>query len=100
MQSIYLNNILLSTSIYIDLFYLKQCYFIFSCTEKMAANIREEIRRLQRRKQLHFHPQTNGGDSSDMEGPSSPGSSLTPFSHSSSGKEKPLFTFRQVEFLD
>ncbi|XP_070163716.1 akirin-2 [Polyergus mexicanus] len=67
--------------------------------EKMAANIREEIRRLQRRKQLHFHPQTNGGDSSDMEGPSSPGSSLTPFSHSSSGKEKPLFTFRQVGLI-
>ncbi|XP_077264091.1 akirin [Temnothorax americanus] len=68
--------------------------------EKMAANIREEIRRLQRRKQLHFHPQTNSGDSSDMEGPSSPsgpsGSSLTLFSHNTSGKEKPLFTFRQV----
>lgn len=74
---------------------------VYSYTEKMAANIREEIRRLQRRKQLHFHPQTNGGDSSDMEGPSSPsGSSSTPFSHSSSGKEKPLFTFRQVEFFD
>ncbi|GAB1868734.1 hypothetical protein CAJAP_09813 [Camponotus japonicus] len=68
--------------------------------EKMAANIREEIRRLQRRKQLHFHPQTNSGDSSDMEGPSSPsGSSSTPFSHSSNGKEKPLFTFRQVGLI-
>lgn len=67
----------------------------------MAANIREEIRRLQRRKQLHFQPQTNSGDSSDMEGPSSPsgpsGSSLTLFSHNTSGKEKPLFTFRQVK---
>ncbi|XP_012216183.1 akirin-2 [Linepithema humile] len=71
--------------------------------EKMAANIREEIRRLHRRKQLHFHPQTSGGDSSDMEGPSSPSSpsasSSTPFSHSSSGKEKPLFTFRQVGLI-
>jgi len=70
----------------------------------MAANIREEIRRLQRRKQLHFQPQTNSGDSSDMEGPSSPsgpsGSSSTPFSHNTSGKEKPLFTFRQVESFD
>lgn len=70
----------------------------------MAANIREEIRRLQRRKQLHFHPQTSSGDSSDMEGPSSPsgpsGSSLTPFSHNTSGKEKPLFTFRQVKSFD
>lgn len=72
--------------------------------EKMAANIREEIRRMQRRKQLKFHPQTSSGDSSDTEAPSSPStsavSSTTPFSHSSSGKEKfekPLFTFRQVE---
>lgn len=68
--------------------------------EKMAANIREEIRRLQRRKQLHFHPQTNGGDSSDMEGPSSPsGPTSTPFSHNFSGKEKPLFTFKQVGLI-
>ncbi|XP_011634258.2 akirin-2 [Pogonomyrmex barbatus] len=69
--------------------------------EKMAANIREEIRRLQRRKQLHF--QSNSGDSSDMEGPSSPsgpsGSSSTTISHNSSGKEKPLFTFRQVGLI-
>ncbi|KAG5334528.1 AKIRN protein, partial [Acromyrmex charruanus] len=69
----------------------------------MAANIREEIRRLQRRKQLHFQPQTNSGDSSDMEGPSSPsgpsGSSLTLLSHNTSGKEKPLFTFRQVGLI-
>ncbi|XP_014473994.1 PREDICTED: akirin-2 [Dinoponera quadriceps] len=74
--------------------------------EKMAANIREEIRRMQRRKQLQFHPQTNSGDSSDTEAPSSPltsaASSTTPFSHSSSGKEKlekPLFTFRQVGLI-
>lgn len=72
----------------------------------MAANIREEIRRLQRRKQLQFHSQASGGDSSDMEAPSSPSgppaSSTTPFSHTSSGKEKlekPLFTFRQVGLI-
>ncbi|CAG5109186.1 Similar to akirin: Akirin (Drosophila melanogaster) [Cotesia congregata] len=43
--------------------------------EKMAANIREEICRLHKRKQLHFNPQGNssGCDSSDMEGgPASP----------------------------
>lgn len=85
----------------IYIYFILNNVIVYSYTEKMAANIREEIRRLQRRKQLHFHPQTNGGDSSDMEGPSSPsGSSSTPFSHSSSGKEKPLFTFRQVEFFN
>lgn len=66
----------------------------------MAANIREEIRRLHRRKQLHFSPQNNGGDSSDMEGPASPSSpsacGSNSYSYSPSGKEKPLFTFRQV----
>ncbi|XP_011135160.1 akirin-2 [Harpegnathos saltator] len=70
--------------------------------EKMAANIREEICRMQRRKQLKF-PQANSGDSSDTEAPStSAASSATPFSHSSSGKEKlekPLFTFRQVGLI-
>lgn len=70
----------------------------------MAANIREEFRRFQRRKQLQFHPQPSSGDSSDMEAPSSPSNqpaSSTPLSHSSSGKEKldkPLFTFKQVEY--
>ena len=61
----------------------------------MAANIREEIRRLHRRKQLHFNPQS---DSSDMEGPASPSSPScsNSYSCSSSNKEKPLFTFRQV----
>ncbi|XP_012286573.1 akirin-2 [Orussus abietinus] len=71
--------------------------------EKMAANIREEIRRLHRRKQLHFNPQSNGGDSSDMEGPVSPSSPSTSGSqvqqYSPSGKEKPLFTFRQVGLI-
>ncbi|XP_011300516.1 akirin-2 [Fopius arisanus] len=71
--------------------------------EKMAANIREEIRRLHRRKQLHFNPQGgNGssGDSSDMEGPASPaGCGASGYSQSHSGKEKPLFTFRQVGLI-
>lgn len=71
--------------------------------EKMAANIREEIRRLHRRKQLHFNPQNNGGDSSDMEGPASPSSpsacGSNSYSYTSSAKEKPLFTFRQVGLI-
>ncbi|XP_032671024.1 akirin-2 isoform X2 [Odontomachus brunneus] len=72
-----------------------------SAFEKMAANIREEIRRMQRRKQLQYHSQTSSGDSSDTEAPSA-ASSTTPFSHNSSGKEKfekPLFTFRQVGLI-
>jgi hypothetical protein len=68
--------------------------------EKMAANIREEIRRLHRRKQLHFNPQS---DSSDMEGPASPSSPSSPSCSTSFGtssnKEKPLFTFRQVGLI-
>ncbi|KAF7395779.1 hypothetical protein HZH68_009829 [Vespula germanica] len=69
--------------------------------EKMAANIREEIRRLHRRKQLYFNPQINNGDSSDMEGPSSPSSpsACGSSSYTPSGKEKPLFTFRQVGLI-
>ncbi|KAJ8670337.1 hypothetical protein QAD02_001596 [Eretmocerus hayati] len=64
--------------------------------EKMAANIREEIRRLHRRKQLNYNAHS---DSSDMEGsPSSPSSSNN-YSCSSTNKEKPLFTFRQVGLI-
>ena len=65
----------------------------------MAANLKEEIRRLQRRRQLVFNSHSNG-DSSDMEGPSSPSSpsacGSAPYSYNPSNKEKPLFTFRQV----
>ena len=67
----------------------------------MAANIREEIRRLHRRKQLHYNQQASGGESSDIEAPASPsnlsvasGSNI--YSTNPSAKEKPLFTFRQV----
>ncbi|XP_034934781.1 akirin-2 [Chelonus insularis] len=71
--------------------------------EKMAANIREEIRRLHKRKQLHFNPQqgnSSGCDSSDMEGPASPsGCASNSFSSSPNGREKPLFTFKQVGLI-
>ncbi|XP_071455650.1 akirin-2 [Hetaerina americana] len=83
--------------------------------EKMAANIREEIRRLHRRKQLHFYPQSEGTSSDStslspthqieapnpMEGLSwSPSTSISTLSTTpSTTKEKPLFTFRQVGLI-
>lgn len=70
--------------------------------EKMAANIREEIRRLHRRKQLHFNPSSgnSGCDSSDMEGPASPSTcNSASYGCSPASKDKPLFTFRQVGLI-
>ena len=71
-------------------------------TEAITANIREEMRRLNRRKQLHFG---DGGSSSS--GPASPSNSnhdllgdsgglLGSPRAQAEGKDKPLFTFRQV----
>jgi hypothetical protein len=71
-------------------------------TEAITANIREEMRRLNRRKQLHFG---DGGSSSS--GPASPSNSNHDLLGESAGalvlqrsqaesKDKPLFTFRQV----
>lgn len=66
----------------------------------MAANLREEIRRLNKRKQLSFNSQS---DSSDMDAPNSPSSpsfsSSSNYHSNPSAKEKPLFTFKQVWFL-
>ena len=68
----------------------------------MAASIREEIRRLHRRKQLNFYPghdvhgtQESSSDGA-MDSPGSPTTSSFATTYSSSTKEKPLFTFRQV----
>lgn len=77
---------------------------LYLCLEKMAASIREEIRRLQRRKQLNFYPGhdcSNQESSSDgaMESPGSPTTSSFATTYSQSSKEKPLFTFRQVIYL-
>ena len=77
---------------------------MFSVTEKMAASIREEIRRLHRRKQLNFfpgHDAHSSQESSDgaMESPGSPTTSSFATTYSSSSKEKPLFTFRQVQHI-
>jgi len=61
--------------------------------EQIAANVREEIRRLQRRKQVQF-----GGTQELPESPtgtSSPGTSFLPFSK----RDQPLFTFRQVGLI-
>lgn len=71
--------------------------------EKMAASIREEIRRLHRRKQLGFYPGhecSNQESSSDgaMESPGSPSTSTFATTYSSS-REKPLFTFREVGLI-
>jgi len=90
--------------------------------EQILANVREEVKRLQRRKQLSFshshasvnhHPQ----DSAMCESPTSPASpaspascsrSPSPFTTSASSsnstanhtpKEKPLFTFKQVSLI-
>nr|ATQ35928.1 akirin [Blattella germanica] len=73
--------------------------------EKMAASIREEIRRLQRRKQLNFYPNHDMHSSQDsssdgaMESPGSPTTSSFATTYSPSTKEKPLFTFRQVGLI-
>lgn len=67
--------------------------------EMMAAGIREEIRRLYRRRQLHFNPhqEVQGDSSSDSAG--SPPPSSFACTYSSSSRDKPLFTFRQVGII-
>jgi len=85
--------------------------------EQILANVREEVKRLQRRKQLNFsHNQANVNhhpqDSAMCESPTSPASpascprSPSPFTSSASSnqtnqasKEKPLFTFKQVSLI-
>ncbi|XP_014288729.1 akirin-2 isoform X2 [Halyomorpha halys] len=67
--------------------------------EMMAACIREEIRRLYRRRQLHFNPnqEVQGDTSSDSS--SSPCSNTFGTLYSPSTRDKPLFTFRQVGMI-
>lgn len=71
-------------------------------SEEIAANIREEMRRLQRRKQLCFQG-AEGGCSSPVGGESPVGS---PQGSSQAGgllspvrRDQPLFTFRQVGLI-
>ncbi|XP_065201578.1 akirin isoform X1 [Planococcus citri] len=72
----------------------------YDVAEMMAAGIREEIRRLHRKKQLHFNPKLAEGTSPADTSSDSPGS---PTSFSSvfpaSTPDKPLFTFRQVGLI-
>ena len=99
--------------------FINRCVTLDYTIEQILANVREEVKRLQRRKQLSFshshasvnhHPQ----DSAMCESPTSPASpaspascsrSPSPFTTSASSsnstanhtpKEKPLFTFKQV----
>jgi hypothetical protein len=86
----------------ISILVLGNSHWLSSFSEKMAANIREEIRRLHRRKQLNFYPgqDVHGSQESSSDGamdsPGSPATSSFATTYSSSTKEKPLFTFRQV----
>nr|CAD7446870.1 unnamed protein product [Timema bartmani] len=68
--------------------------------EKMAARIREEFRRMNRRKQLNYSV-GDGHDSGSSDVPmDSPGSPPSCSMASSYGtKEKPLFTFQQVGMI-
>lgn len=62
----------------------------------MAARLREEIRRLHRRKQLHYSANTERMQDTSSEGSSSgseQGPEVTP-----SRSEKALFTFKQVSY--
>jgi len=88
--------------------------------EQILANVREEVKRLQRRKQLHFtnqqaNQQNQHQDSLMCESPTSPSSPASPCPRSpspfnglastsnlpgsSSTKDKPLFTFKQVSLI-
>lgn len=73
----------------------------YDVAEMMAASIREEIRRLHRKKQLHFNPKlaesTSPADTSS-DSPGSPTSFSSVFPANT--PDKPLFTFRQVNVPD
>lgn len=60
--------------------------FLIVLTEHMAANIRAEFKRLQRRKQLQFSSNVDNSDGSSSGGEQT----------DSPRSEKPLFTFKQV----
>lgn len=62
--------------------------------EMMAATIREEVQRLQRRRQLNGLSHDTDGSSEALESLSSTSSLLSP-----STMDKPLFTFRQVGII-
>ena len=65
-------------------------------TEAITTNIREEMRRLYRRKQLHFVDTANSRPISPSSSTQNSSTSTPPKSEAS--KDKPLFTFRQVNY--
>lgn len=68
--------------------------------EMMAAGIREEMRRMHRRKQLHFNPSESHCDrESSSDSPGSPSSHTFASTYTHSHRDKPLFTFRQVGMI-
>jgi len=66
-------------------------------TEAITTNIREEMRRLYRRKQLHFVDTANSRPISPSSSTQNSSTSTPPKSEAS--KDKPLFTFRQVGLI-
>lgn len=74
-------------------------------TDKMAQNIRDEIKRLSRRKQLTYansaeRMQDSESSGSEMGGPESPRRrSDSPHSLATQPPEKALFTFKQVQMI-
>lgn len=68
--------------------------------EMMAAAIREEMRRLHRRKQLHFNPNESHLErESSSDSPGSPSGNSFAATYHQSHRDKPLFTFRQVGII-
>lgn len=65
-------------------------FFFCNNIENMAANIRAELKRLQRRKQLQYSSQMENSDGSSSGGENS---------ESPSRSERALFTFRQVGLI-
>lgn len=95
-------------------------FFLPFYSEQILANVREEVKRFQRRKQLNFnhhqsHQMSNQHQDTLMcESPTSPASpascprspsplmalgSSSQYGQNCSTKEKPLFTFKQVRDL-
>jgi hypothetical protein len=70
--------------------------------DQLLASVREEVKRLQRRKQLSYEKSHSEGDAMCESGPSSPASlprSPSPPNGYSLQKDKPLFTLKQVTMI-
>lgn len=67
--------------------------FSFMCVEMLSASLTEEVQRMRRKRQLNMELSENR----NLDDSSSDSSSENTFP--SSAKDKPLFTFRQVNYL-